>query len=1239
MSDKQKITWTPEQNLAITNTNTTLLVSAAAGSGKTATLVERIMTRIRNDKNTDISKMLIVSYSRASTADLKKKITKAINEIVESPKDEAERSRFTSQLTKLGSARISTIDSFCYDLLKSNFTAAGVSPTFRILDPNDYVIISKRVMLDVIDEFYEKKSDFPVFMECFTDVKSHNSVYSTFLSLYDELLNLLEGIDYVKIYAERLHADLSLDIMQTSYGKLLSNITEEILSHYHKYLSEALAIAKSQAVIYEKYGDTLEHDVSFISSLLDKLKAPDPCYTSIASKILSYNKETLSPIKGKNASADAAWIKKLHAKFIESLNRLALDYYSYDENILKQFISETQTHLTTLYELLFRFEEKMVAEKERLDVLTFKDLSRLSYKILYSKNGELEEKSEIAKNISKQFTDVFIDEYQDADPIQDKIFSAISTETNRFMVGDIKQSIYKFRGSDPSLFSKYRNAFPSINNSGNSKNATIFMSDNFRCDKTIIDFANFICAPLFKSVGGCVNYQDEDDLHFSRDVDDNYVPENVQISVIETIRGKTHTPEINAIEGTSIAAKWQAEYIALKISELIGTEKKFKNKKEAEEIKNEEDKKVKASDIVVLSRKNNFAPYIANALKRRGIKSIDPDAKQYFENEDVLLMLCVLNAIDNPEKDIPLAGALRSPLFNFTPDDLYAIHNSEKKDVSLFSAICDTASGSDSELSKKCESFLNTLRYWQESAKSLPIDKFLIMLFNTDIFIASGILSNKNQTGEGGNVLLLYDYARSFQNGSFKGLYEFICYINSLITENTKFSATSGKSESNDGVKLMTFHKSKGLESYACFVCTNNSDMKEPTFTPPKILFSPTDGIAMMLADKSSLAKINTPFMNLISNKKSNDSQEDELRLIYVALTRAITHLHIVSTTSSSFSTLENNASFNSSTFDRYTVISECKTYLDWIMLFLCNDCPDYVTFRHFPCTDLADEVRGVLQCDQDSPENASIDTQIEDKELLERLLKAFNFKYEYSELSKVPSKVSVSELNPSFFTKLIDTPPTTKKEKNEFKPVPVPDFFTNGSPKPSSAERGTATHLFMQFCDFDYISKRGIDEELARLCDLRFLPSDAPSLIYLDELKIFAKSELFNKILSAKQIVREQRFNISLPLDDFNVSEDLKKKMSGTGLAVQGVIDLVLIDENGDIHLYDYKTDRLRKEELTDYRLAQEKFQKSHANQLRYYAQAIALMYGKECSSVQIYSTCSGLLYDIDLSPTPAQE
>lgn len=1192
--------WTSAQIAAMDTRNKTLLVSAAAGSGKTATLTERIIRRI-TDKNdpADISKMLIVTFTRAAAAELRSRIFGALSDALAS---DPSSKHLASQLMKIGSARICTIDSFYLDIIKSNFSYLDLPAGFRTADDSEYELIARASMEESIEYMYDTCDAFPLLVECFGNVRSSDKIADIFLQLHDDLCSFPEGIEYVKKCAQKAQAESYLDFFSTSYGITVRDTVKSFCEHYINIFRSAIAYMDIDTYMSEAYKDSFLYDLEYSQNLYDALCDDTYGYAFAKNIIESYAPVALKRLSKANKTDKAQLYQNLRSAFGTKIKTLGKSTFAKQEEVIARAMKDTSAHLSTLYELLQRFEAIIQEEKDLRSILTFSDIRRYTLKLLVDDNGE---PTEIAKKYAEQFTDIYIDEYQDVDRVQDLIFRSIAKPDNRFMVGDIKQSIYGFRGAEPMLFASYRKEFPPLDSDEalNSDSATIFMSNNFRCDESVINFTNVVCSTIFSACADSIGYTKDDDLVYSKlPPHDDYVPKKVRVSIVTP--PNEELPE--DFDDSSEARKyWEAEYIAKEILRLVREEKKA------------DDSPIRPSDIAILFRSKSMSSILSDVLAAHNISCAENDAERYFEDPDVLMMLCILNTIDNPQRDIYLAGALRSPIFNFSLDEIISIRQSADKRFSLFEALRKYADSFDDSLSQKVRAFLQDIEGWQNDAASLSVDRFLRMLFDSPRFVASGVVSQSNGNNKGGNLLILYEYARKFESGSFKGLYQFVEYINSIIEDVGKLP-NEGQASSDDRVSLMTVHKSKGLEFPVCFIC-NCAASARSRDNKNSMVYEYSSGIALKIADGSGFARINNPMRDAVLSHISDKQMEEEMRILYVALTRARERLYVTATTADDPQKLIAKAKTNATLIDRYTVMNSCTSYLDWILLAMQGAENSSFDLKFIPHQiSLANEYP-----QEDDSEKI---TEIDEK-LAERLKNEFSFKYDYAPLSRIPSKLSVSRLYPD----ILDENDTSLElfAKSESKTL-VPDILLGKKSTPTGAERGTATHLFLQFCDFERLSRYGVKEELSRLEEKRFLPNNARSLIYLDELESFAKSSLIGDILNAKQIFREQRFNVELPASDFSSNETLSDKIKNEYLAVQGVIDLIIVDENGNVSLIDYKTDRLSREELSDDELAAKKINELHASQLSYYKKAVELLFCRECSRVCVYSTHSAKLYEI---------
>ena len=1201
--------WTDAQLAAITSRDKTLLLSAAAGSGKTSTLTERIIRSITDKENpADISKMLIVTFTRASATDLKTKLLAAVSSALA---DNPSSKHLTRQLIKLGSAKISTIDAFYLSAVKQNFSALGLSSSFRIADDSETGLIAQSALKEVIDTFYDTESDFPALCECFEKIRDTEGVMEKLLlDLYVECMRTPEGVDYLRLCSLAAANDADKDFFDTEYGKLLLEHAHTMLSDYLALYEDILDKMSTDEKLSRAYYDAFSADRLLCVDALNIIegKYETRSYAELASLFGEYEIPSLKSI-GKNATEYSVYCKSVRELFKDDITSLKNEFLSYSQADISVFFKLTAEKLYLLWRVMCEFERIYFEEKKRRNILELTDVKRYALRLFANEDGT---PTELARSFSEQFSDIYIDEYQDVDPVQDLIFRCIAKPNNRFMVGDIKQSIYSFRGARPRLFADYRASFAQYGSkeAQDSDCQTIFMSENFRCSKPVIDFTNLVCADIFRACGNSIGYTDEDDLVCAKkEPDGSGAPPKVSVAVFAKNSKKDIADDIDEAALPS-PAEAEARYIASEIKRLITTEYK------------QDGSPIKPADIAVLVRNKSASARIISALTDLGIKTANTESTQYFKNPDVMMMLCILNAIDNPQRDIQLAGAMRSPIFGFTLDELLIINELGERFDSLYDRVCLMAR-EDGELGARCEGFISTLQKWRSISVSLPIDKLLSRIFASDAFVASGLVCEANAMGEGGNLQRLYEYARTFEAGSFKGLYNFIEFINNVI-ESGKTIESSSDTSDEDCVTLTTIHKSKGLEFPVCFVAGSASPFNTSAKSS-ELSFEYGVGAAMTLSDDTGFAYYTSPLKKILDLNADLKGVEEEMRVLYVALTRAKERLYV--TGSYSRAVMPNilaNAELLSQLRTTYFLTS-ATCYMDWILpVAMSQSAKQFTKLYCFTTDRLPQEQTEALteipsECEQGF-----------NQELFESLKQSFSFKYAYSELNRLPAKLSVSKLSPS----ILDEADTSVSLFDSEAHISVPDFFLSSPKKASATQRGTATHHFLQFCDFSLLKTSGVDATLEYLKVNGFIPDNTSELVYKDELEALRGSTLLDEILSAEKVIREQRFNVLLPASEFTRNSDFASKLDGERIAVQGVIDLILIDGDGKISLYDYKTDRLTRAELEDDALARDTLTKAHALQLSYYAKAVEMLFGKAPDRVAVFSTHASKPYDVDILP-----
>ena len=1201
MSNTKK--WTPSQELAINTRDKTLLISAAAGSGKTATLTERII-RSLTDKNApaDISRMLIVTFTVAAASELKQRISAALSsQIAKNPADK----HLSRQLIMLESAQISTIDSFCYSVVRENFQRLSLPSGFKIADTVEIHLLHKEIIESIIEERYNdndtESNDFLYFVENFIDTKESVPLSSTLLDLYNKLDSRAEGVDYIKACADELYAGAEKDFFLSLQGKIICEHLIEALTYYQKCYSKALDALSSTTEAQNAYFRSFSYDKSFIDSSLDALRAYN--YVNAKKHLSSYTPLALGSLKAQYKTEETELCRNMRADFTSFIAKTAIPkYFSLSQEEISETIKKSADVLRSVYSLLKEFEARSKEEKFRRKIFGFNDITRFATQILSDEQGN---PSDVARAYAEKYDQIYIDEYQDVSPIQDYLFRLVSRPDNRFMVGDIKQSIYSFRNADPDIFSGYRRKFPLIKNADdaaalNSPCASIFMSNNFRCDENIIKFTNKIFSNLFSNCGESISYTKDDELKFSKVEDGRTMPSpKVSVRIIhnENLKNEDYVPyEENK----------EAIWVANEIHRLLKNEKKA------------DGTPIEPRDIAILIRQKSSAYDFADALKELGIPCSSIPEKDVFNTPDVLLMLSLLSVVDNPQRDIPLAATLYSPLFRFTMDELIQIRESADSSYSLFEALKGylDADEKDTEIERKSLYFLEKLCLFRDFSISSPIDKLISFIYD-DTSILS--MESSNQS----NLIKLYELARTFESGSFKGLNNFITYVSDLIEDEKTPDSFGKEDDSSNTVKILSMHKSKGLEFPVCFVSStqtkfNFTDLKKP------ILYDSHAGISFRLAHRSGFAKLNTPLREAAELRIKASQKEEEMRILYVALTRARERLYVTADIPkpSSAATIESKAA-HAAFFPGAFEIKSAANPLPWILAAIYppteNDVYSF-EFIHGSEIDFVDVY---------DLKNTETTVQAVDKDKASELISRVDFKYPYAHLNKLPAKLSVSKLSPTVLDD-VDNDSLTLDSSNDVHILDISEFFESKS-KETSAAKGTATHLFLQFCDFENASENGVECELARLVEKRFISPSIAKLINKKQLDAFFKSEFFKSLSHAERIYREQRFNILLPASHFTGDAEFEQQISDEKILVQGVIDLFFTTSDGKIIVCDYKTDHLTDEEQKSVSLATKKLKERHGDQLSYYSMAIEQMCGKKPNKIYIYSLPFGEALEIE--------
>ena len=1257
-----KRSWTEAQQAAINTRDRTLLVSAAAGSGKTATLTERIVQSILDPhEKGDISRMLIVTFTRSAAAELRTRIGDALNAAIAV---EGRTPHLVRQSLLLPGAHISTIDSFCIDLVRANAVRLGLSPSFRIADGAENLLLMHSTLNSVIEDAYDGKADFCTgeefcaLVDCLGGARGDKELADLLLSLYDKTQAYIRSTGAVGDVAEKMREVAELPPFETPWGASLAARAARTLDSFIGRYERTIPLLAADADAAIKYLPAFETELSDMRLLRDALTRG---YTAAREACLGFSKASLKGLREKTEDSEAA--KRLKAEFGAFRKKLLTGTFAYAEEEWKETLATLAARIRVLGRILEAFSTRVWEEKRRRGVCNFNDIAHSALRLLCDEKGV---PTPLAMELGEDFDAVYVDEYQDVNEVQHAIFAAIAKPHGRFMVGDIKQSIYGFRGAQPEIFAAIRREFPPLKAGEDQQNASLSLSKNFRSYSTILHFANLIFGRLMQGVGEHIGYSEaEDALVPGRPTPDD--PPRITVALFEQKKNAKAEEETNCLQSDGEAEKENTdgdvslseEASEEEISEEIDAEARYVARRIKEELASRKrlgDREIRPGDIAVLVRYKASGERFARALAAEGIRAETASKKGFFVNAEILLALALLNTIDNPHRDVYLAGVLRSPLYGFTADELVSIRRAadaseEHKGCTLYEALClYVVSTPDFEKGKR---FLREHASFRHMAEGQPVDRLIWNLYReTGLLSIAGADKDGSPAARRANLMLLYDYARRFEASSYRGLYNFVAYINEAIERGQSIDEGTPQSARTDTVRIMTVHQSKGLEYPICFL----SDCgREGARGVRGIPFHNHLGCALQLRDPSGFGRIRNPVYDAIAAAIAEAETEEEMRVLYVALTRPRDALYVTATVKDVEATLatakERGRAMGAE--EAYA----CKTVAEMILAAGAGDDSYDLVFpeeQETPATlvrESGEETDGV-----DAETVADIEALLKDR---------FSYAYPYRHLTTLPSKMSVSRLHPTALNE--EEPPSVpaldlsaeptvsddialpalavragaeglslvdpERDGEPSRKAPVPHFM-GGRAQDAAARAGTATHLFMQFCDFARLARTDAMTELARLVEDRFLSAEDAALVRPEEIRAFEDSAFLSALLAGGRLYREMRFHVRLPAAAFTDDPVKKAAYANETVLVQGVMDGVLVREDGEIWLFDYKTDRLTDYEKTHRAAAEEKLCGRHRLQLSYYAEACRAIFGRTPDRVLIYSLPLGDTVEVDVAP-----
>lgn len=1146
------ISWTPDQQKAIDARNGTLLVSAAAGSGKTAVLVERVIQRIcSTEKPCGVENLLIVTFTNAAAAQMKQKIHTAIGKkIAENPSDKHLR----RQQLMLPCANICTIDSFCIALVRENFHTLGVAPDFALLDEGKLGIMRSQAVNTVIDELHKEHSEnFIKLSELISDNKNDNKLVEAILKLY----NLSMAYPFPEKWLDSLASEFSAPkpAKESPWGKLILSHIAQIFESSICDIKHCLALLENEPELAERYKPTFEEDLQLINNLSEYFKTCS--WDEAAEKISSISFSNMKQAPRGYESSVKEICKNARSNYKSSVlgigSLLCVDEKNHlaDAEKLAPVISE-------LINAVHKFSKEFSALKEAENGADFSDTLHLALKLLVNPTENGYEKTPLALALSENYAEILVDEYQDVNKAQDMIFSALSkNENNLFMVGDVKQSIYRFRQAMPEIFLSRRDGMNEYED-GNYP-AKVTLGKNFRSRSGITETVNFIFSSLMSRDAGGLDYDKKEFLEAAADYPESEGADT-ELCLLETEKD----------DFLAAQARYAADYIEKSISN--GTYRSY-------------------GDFCILLRsvKSCSKPF-TDEFTARNIPFTCEANGGFFSAPEIMFMISLLKIIDNPVDDIPLTTVMLSPVFGFTPDELAQMRSEYRK-----GAFCKCLFQSAENGNVKASEFLEKIQDMRNVASTVSACELVRRLiedtgYNAVVSVMKDSEKRKN------NLNYFIDLAGKYESTGKKGVSGFVRYIDGIIKSGNDVSFSDPSAEGGKSVKIMTIHKSKGLEFPVCFVGACEKKYSDRSLKED-LLIAPESGIGIKVNEGN--AKFDTLARTAAKLEIKKAEHSEELRVLYVALTRPKEKLILLASSEDWGKGLSKAAASirDDKLINPFAVIN-FSSYADCLLASLIRH-PDAHSLREkagisasvsLPCeASLKTEIISAKAEETYCTEKPQCEKS--DKKIIKEIEQRLSFVYPYAELEGIVAKRIASKLS-------------SEEIGGEYFASRIPSFASKDKLTP--AQRGTATHRFMQYADYN-AARESIENELERLVNRGMLTEAEAKVVDRKSVNAFFSSELAQRMLDSEKIFKEYAFTASIPLNEIEPSI----KNSDEVIIIEGVADCAFV-ENGSLVIVDFKTDKASSGE----ELAQK-----YKEQLSVYRRCLSEVMGMPVKQTLIYS------------------
>lgn len=1166
-------------------------------------MVERIIQKIINEK-IDIDNILLVTFTNAAASEMRERILEAIYKKIEETPDDINLQR---QITLLNKASICTIHSFCLDVIKNNFYEIDISPNFRIGDTAEIELLKQ----DVLEEVFENKyinmdEDFLKLIDIYTGYRGDETLKEIILEIYKYIQSSPFPEEWIKEKVEMFNIkDTNKDFSQTIWGKiLLEDYRNIILETKTGFKSVKKKLDKNPEL--DKFSIAIQSDINKLCELEENLDSWERTYE--LSNKFSFNKWPIDRKITSNIKDEAKIIRdKINKKFKLEKDKILI----YNSKEANEDISSMYTILKLLSKNILEFSDEFTKKKREKNIIDFNDIEHLALKILVEKDGRGNYiATKAAEKYKDKFVEIAIDEYQDSNLVQEYILNAISRGNNIFMVGDVKQSIYKFRQARPELFLEKYREYKLKDKKTDKDNLKIQLFKNFRSRKNILDITNLIFKDIMSSKLGDVDYNEFEYLNLGARYEEpeesvNYAGKSelhiIDLKCEEANKDKLQEEAVEEerIEDTVL----EARFVANKIQELLNSKYQVYDRKKGY-------RPITYKDIVVLLRATSVsAPIYEEEISKLDFPVYSDTSSEYLNSIEIQTIMCVLKIIDNPMQDIPLVTVLRSMIGGFTDNELIEIRLADRY-CNFYEAIMKAKIQVSEGLKQKIEIFFGNIEKWRKMQEYLSLDELIWQIYlDTGYYNYVGLMPGGMIRQA--NLKMLFERAREYEAASFKGLFNFINFIDKLKLSSGDLGAAKIIGENENVIRIMSIHKSKGLEFPVVFLCGTGKKFNMQDLND-NILLDQDIGIGPKYINYERKIEYNTLAKEAIKKKVKLETLSEEMRVLYVALTRAKEKLIITGLSKYANKEIEQKKEllmmYDNASKINFALVSKYKSYLDWIELVYLNN------------KDNIDEILSLnIQSKSDIMKKNSKDEKIQEDSIYNiiEMLKSksnkktkvediLNWSYENIISTKIPSKASVTKIKE--MQKNGHEIEEIKYNKNLDKITSKPKFLQD-KVELTNAEKGTLIHLCMQKLDVkNEYNLDSIKSMIEKMVAKDIITQKEAESINIKKIYNFTRSKLWKEMKEAKIIEREKPFYINIP------AKEIYNENAQENVLVQGIIDLYYISKNDEIVLVDYKTDYV---ENRDENILKNKYKE----QLNIYKRALEESLKKKVEHVYIYS------------------